>query len=139
MSSLRNLRWLIAILCIAVVVLRVGGPHLHLCFDGSEPPVTLHVTDFGDHHAGSHHADDSHAETLLADFAHEDQDVGVGSDLVSKKLSGDADVAVLALLCALLLFLIPRQLGTTFAWLIPVAGPDRSHLRPPLRGPPLPG
>lgn len=130
-------RWMIATLCLAVIVMRVGGSHLHLCFDGSEPPVTLHVTDVGDHHADGHHSSEAHAATLLADFAHEDQDVGVGSDLVSKKFSGDLDLALLALVCALLLFLIARARGATIAWRFSVSIPDRPHLRPPLRGPPL--
>ena len=122
-------------LCVAVITLRVGGAHLHLCFDGSEPPVSLHMSDAGSHHADDHPANEPHA--AVADFAHDDQDVGVGGDLVSKKTSSDVDLFILGLVFALLLFFVERRRAAAPASRDPVSLPFRFHLRPPLRGPPL--
>jgi hypothetical protein len=63
---------LIALLCGVLLLTRLGGTHLHLCFDGSEPPISLHVADAGDHHPGE-------------SAPHADQDVALGADLLVKK------------------------------------------------------
>jgi hypothetical protein len=45
-----------------LLLLQVSGAHLHLCFDGQEPPVSLHVLDSGPEHfpgtAFSQHQDE---------------------------------------------------------------------------------
>ncbi len=125
MVPLPNSRWLIAILCIAVIVLRVGGTHLHLCFDGDEPPVSLHVAD-----SGIHHLDEPAGD-------HSDREVTPGADALVKKSSNSFDGLALALLCALLLFMATRGQPVSTSRRVPVLLPFRPHLRPPLRGPPL--
>ena len=42
--SRHSIRAFITLLCIMILVMRVGGAHLHLCMDGSEPPVSVHVS-----------------------------------------------------------------------------------------------
>jgi hypothetical protein len=120
-------RFLIAFVCVAMVVLRVGGLHIHMCLDGSEPPMSFHVED-----SGVHHLD----EVATAD-AHEDRDLAIASDLVIKKPFGDLDLSLLAAFGALLLFLLarPREL-LAFAPLPVRVRSARTRLRPPLRGPP---
>lgn len=118
----------ITLLCITVLVMRVGGAHLHLCVDGSEPPVSVHLTD----DAG---LDDSHAGVGKA---HHDQDVSLSGEVLAKKL--DAALQLPILLAALVvLFIVPLVLVT-------VVPRDRTSLihpipvfriRPPLRAPPV--
>jgi hypothetical protein len=115
---------LIALLCAIVLVTRLGGAHLHLCLDGSEPPISLHFADSGEHHSGESAA------------PHADQDVAIDADLLAKKSGGDFDPAVLAFAIAFLLLLTFRATGVTPEALSLPFRSARTRLRPPLRGPP---
>jgi hypothetical protein len=104
---------------------RLTGAHLHLCFDGSEPPLTLHTADSAhvDHHAG----DSSH---------HEDMDVEPLGDLLAKS----AQLVMLAVLAAAILLLAllapPWRLVTMDRESLRIPRPPPRFLRPPLRAPP---
>ena len=117
---------LFTILCIFAVMLRISGAHLHLCFDGSEPPATMHIVD----DEGLHHINDK---------AHSDLDVSaVGSTLV-KQLDSGFDLPLL--IAAFFVIFCVRNSAlefsrTRFDYLLPVTA-HRAHLRPLLRGPPL--
>ncbi|HEU4778926.1 MAG TPA: hypothetical protein VFS58_03510 [Steroidobacteraceae bacterium] len=118
---------LIAVVCVALLALRVGGLHVHLCMDGSEPPLSVHVADSGVHHLDEAEEGDAHA----------DRDVAIAADAVLKKSSGELDLTLLAALGALLLFVLMRpRPRLTFAPVPARATSARAHLRPPLRGPP---
>jgi len=120
-------RLLIATLCVAVVALRVAGLHVHLCMDGSEAPLSIHVAD-----SGVHHLDEADAGKAHADF-----DMAIASDVVVKKPFGDFDLSLLVAFCALLLFVLARLGGRPFFPPFPICATSaRAHLRPPLRGPP---
>lgn len=115
--------WLLTLVCVALLFARIGGVHLHLCFDGSEPPASLHFEDSG-HHADHHLAD-----------AHNDRDVSLLADALTKtgKLSLDFPLLLAAfclslLLCALRPVYRPHQARTLW--------PPPDFLRPFLRGPP---
>lgn len=115
---------LIALLCGVLLITRLGGAHLHLCLDGSEPPISLHVADSGEHHPG---------ETAAP---HDDQDLGLGADLLVKKPVGGFDLTALAFALAFLLFIAFRAPGIPPApYTLPFRS-ARTRLRPPLRGPP---
>ncbi len=63
MPTLSIRRKCVALLLSGVLLLlQVSGAHLHLCFDGQEPPVSLHVLDSGPEHfpgaAYSQHQDE---------------------------------------------------------------------------------
>ena len=122
-------RLLVALACVAVIVVRVGGLHVHMCFDGSEPPLSFHVED-----SGIHHLDEA-----AAGNAHDDREMAPASDLAVKKPYGDFDLSMLAAFCALLLFFItrPRELLPFFPRSDRIRS-ARTRLRPPLRGPPAP-
>lgn len=116
---------LLLLLCIFMVTMRVGGAHLHLCFDGSEPPTTLHMAnDIGFHHPN--------------DRSHSDVDVSVADDTLVKKadLSFDSPtlIAALFLVASFLPFVAASR--PRFDSFLPVFA-HRAHLRPLLRGPPL--
>jgi hypothetical protein len=125
----RDPRWLIAALCLALVVLRIGGVHLHLCFDGSEPPISYHVADSGIHHLDEHEAGETHS----------DRDMALGEDVLLKKPAKAQDSLLFLFAFALLLFLLSRSTGPRpKPGAPPPLRPDLSWLRPPLRGPPTP-
>jgi hypothetical protein len=127
----------LALLCAILVALRIAGAHLHLCYDGSEPPVSLHVSDAGGEHS-EHAHDGAPGETASAHgFEHDDRDVFVAGDALVKKGSGLADLALLAIVCLFLGFVALRSGSGRIPGLdLPLIRPARAFLRPPLRGPP---
>ena len=119
---------LIALLCVAVAALRLGGAHLHICLDGHEPPISLHLAD-----SGIHHIDEP------GGGAHADEEIAIGADALIKKPAAGLESVVLALLISwLLLGATPRRAGWHPIAPTPARARARPHLRPPLRGPPLP-
>jgi hypothetical protein len=118
----------ITLLCITILVMRVGGAHLHLCMDGSEPPVSVHLT-----------ADAGLDNTSIGEGkAHHDQDVSLSGEVLAKKLDGALHLPML-IAVAVVLFLVPLVR-------LPLLPRDRTSLihpipifriRPPLRAPPL--
>ena len=116
-------RRLVVALCIAVLATQVVGTHLHLCFDGHEPPASVQLG-----HPG---ADDM-------DPDHQDQDVTVSGYVLIKSL--DNAILLPALLgAAVLLFVlgIPRRLDFPPQFeRAPIPASTGFRLRPPLRGPP---
>ncbi len=118
--------WLLTLLCVMLLVARVGGAHLHLCFDGGEPPANLHLMDSGLHHSEPGMAADHH-----------DVDVAVVGEVMAKvaKLGVDLPILLLAVLLVWSQIQVPSKLAPGFRNLLSPSA-VRS-LRPPLRGPPL--
>jgi hypothetical protein len=121
-------RLVLAVLCAALVALRIAGAHLHLCFDGSEPPVSLHVADAGAHHG------DGHADVVSG--GHIDRDVAMSGDFVAKKSAGDLLAPFFILAFTLALLAVAPRRGLPADYRSPHPLPARARLRPPLRGPP---
>jgi len=120
-------RLLIVTLCVAMVALRVAGLHVHLCMDGSEPPLSIHVAD-----SGIHHLDEADSGA-----AHADREMAIAADVVVKKPFGSLDLTLLAAFGAVLLFMLARPRGRLFLPPVPARVTSaRTRLRPPLRGPP---
>jgi hypothetical protein len=115
---------LLVLLCIFVVMMRVSGAHMHLCFDGSEPPATLHM----DNDQGLHHTNDR---------SHSDADVSLDDTLV-KKFDLGFDSQVLLATLFLLIAIVPLVTLSRIRFdLLPHLHSQRAFIRPPLRGPPL--
>ena len=114
---------LLTLICAALLFARLGGGHLHLCLDGSEPPASLHVTDSG-HHADHHD-----------DQGHDDRDVSLLDDALTK--SGKSGLDLPLLLAALWLAVLFARLRITAADPPPRSTSPPRFCRPPLRGPPL--
>lgn len=117
--------WLLTLICVSLLMVRVGGTHLHLCFDGSEPPASFHLLDDGEHH-----------EAPGASAPHLDTDVALGGELLSKAQKSGFDLPLLLLVAAFLWALAQRPIR--FAPRLsqfPVYS-QPAFLRPPLRGPP---
>ena len=122
---------LVWLVCIAVLVMRIGAVHMHFCADGSEPPVSLHVGDDGIH-------DLDHPKGVGVNAFVSDSDMSVAGDALVKKLDVGVDLPPLAIAFTLLLFVVATVRSVRFDW-----GPsfvrisDPTLLRPPLRGPPV--
>lgn len=118
--------WLLTLLCVTLLLGRVGGSHLHLCFDGKERASSLHLFDIDRHHSGSG-----------MDAPHDDADVAVRGEMMSKNTF--VWTVPPAMLSAIVLFTClrsPRQFVAPLVARTNSAEP--AFLRPPLRGPPRP-
>lgn len=124
LQRLRAPHWLLIVL-LAVLVTRLGGVHLHLCFDGQEPPATLHASDGGEHH-DAHHLGEQHS----------DKDVDLLGVVLLKKSPGSLELPILLAACIVLLLLSPASRGQWPRNAFYRAFPQPFRLRPPLRGPP---
>jgi hypothetical protein len=99
-----------------------SGAHGHLCFDGQEPPMSVHMDMLGEH--PEHHADEQHL----------DADMDLGQLALAKLVKFDLPV----LLTTLFLFIVLFQQLTVF-----ISTYSRHYtcrligLRPPLRAPPV--
>jgi len=114
---------LFAILCVVVLLPRLGGPHLHFCLDGSGPAIALHSSGAVDDEA-----------ILGTDDTHEDQTVDVTSPVVAKVWPPGFD-AVLFLIVLLVLGVFRHALRLPRFRSAPLPALPL-FLRPPLRGPP---
>jgi hypothetical protein len=112
---------------LAVVAVRLTDTHLHLCFDGQEPPTRVHLADASVHHDEDHHDGESHSD--------QDIDPFVGT-LV--KSDDDAQPVFAVVVSSLLTIdLLPPDRGVPPLEVeTPLASHPPFYLRPPLRGPP---
>lgn len=114
--------WAFALLLFAV---RSADAHVHLCLDGQEPPASVHVADGGVHHGGSGELQ-----------AHNDRDVKYALEGVFKKGESGDDLLLLSAIWSLAGLLAPSTAEPPQYTASLPAFATRSHLRPPLRGPP---
>jgi len=118
----RTMVLLTLLLGVTLLVTRIAGTHLHLCFDGLEPPVSMHLLDVDSHDGG--------------DTEHNDRNVELPGATLAKASVSLAD-ALLLLAAVLCLALLPdtlrhsRPLSRLTLFL-----ESTKLLRPPLRGPP---
>lgn len=98
------------------------GAHGHFCFDGQEPPVSVHM-----------HLLDSHPEHH-ADEQHQDADIELGQSVVAKLGKIDLGLVLCAALALIFLPLPGVVLGTTYQQVYP---PLSLFWRPWLRAPPV--
>jgi len=118
----------IALLALAVAVMPVSGAHLHLCFDGSEPPATFHaIADAG---AAAHNAPDSRV--------HHDSDISAQSAVLAKKADTGLDLPSLISVTWLSIRLpVEAPAPVVLRDLSPSVSLQVQHRLPPLRGPPV--
>jgi hypothetical protein len=119
--STRLLTWIVLLTVLAV---RAGDTHMHLCFDGQEPPITIHSAD------ASVHNDEDHDGK-----GHSDQDVEPFVAVSAKCHHHDGDAAPPIHVAASVF--VPPSDGQTAPATDPALPTDPPfHLRPPPRGPP---
>ncbi|MEN0037311.1 MAG: hypothetical protein AAGC78_09590 [Cellvibrio sp.] len=97
------------------------GAHGHFCFDGQEPPVSVHMHMLGDH--PPHHADEDH----------QDADVDLLQSAIAK-VKLDQSLILLAVVALLLVFKPTRVLVSHYSPFVPAHIP---FARPLLRAPPF--
>lgn len=100
-----------------------SGAHGHLCFDGQEPPVSVHMEMMGEH--ADHHA---------ADEQHVDADIDLSQPLLAKLSKIDLPLLIAA---ALLLTVWFEKTLVTISLYSQSYSSRREGLRPPLRAPPV--
>jgi len=112
---------------LALFCVRITDAHAHLCLDGQEPPLAVHVEDLAGAHESGH-----------ADEAHDDVDVSVIADAAPKKAEDSAQPDVLLQVTASVLLPDPA-----LSWRAPADRGRRILLasfpplfQPPARGPP---
>lgn len=98
-----------------------SGLHSHMCFDGQEPPVTVHVHNPGDH------ADHDISEQ------HVDADLDLSQPLLIKLVK--IDLPLLIAVALLLAALFEKVSVTRPSYSLNYTS-RRSGIRPPLRAPP---
>lgn len=114
-------------LVLAVLAVRMNDTHLHFCFDGQEPPTSVHHADASVHHDEEHHDGGTHADKDIDPF--------VGTVVKSD----DDSQPLFALIVGTLLTidLLPPDHGAPPLYReTPLATDPPFYLRPPLRGPP---
>ena len=125
-SAFATLLWVLAV---ALLPVRMANAHLHLCLDGQEQPVSLHVQDVATH-SGTE---------ATTDQGHNDRDVDVSASMLTAKLSAGMDDAPSALLHLYVLTALLPVERLTFS-LIDLPSAELTSvvtLRPPVRGPPV--
>lgn len=117
--------WLLPLLCVALLVVRVSGTHLHLCFDGAGPFASVHTLN---------------CNAAVADpepaVAHHEDDVS----LIGDSLSGSGKIGLELPTLLTIAFVLcaavqpPRQ--SEPAYRSALAASTRRFLLPPPRAPP---
>ena len=121
------LRIWIALISLAVMAMPVSGAHLHLCFDGGEPPATFHAVEDGSAH-----------DAPALSGAHNDKDVSLQGVALAKKQDGALDLPT-ALAAVVLVLRMPVTVPVpAFDTDVATSTPPRvSRVLPPLRAPPV--
>ncbi len=119
-------RALLVLACALLILARVSGTHLHLCFDGVEPQSSLHLVEDGDadRHFGANSPHEDLDVSLVANVLVKQDSAGV--DLLPILLAATIVLGLLRLAAARVLYPRPQAFVLT-----PVF-----ELRPPPRGPP---
>jgi hypothetical protein len=99
-----------------------SGAHGHLCFDGQEPPISVHIHALGEH--PDHTTDEQHV----------DADVDLNQPLLAKLTKIDLPLLITAALLLAVLFEKASVVVTNYS---PAYSSRRAGLRPPLRAPPV--
>lgn len=116
----------LALIALAIIALPINGKHLHLCFDGGEPPVSVHLQ-----------LDDASEPCQLGvDKVHRDADISLTGTVLAKKMDGALAASPLLVAYFVSWLSVPAPAPVSrdeSAILIANLTPYRL---PPLRGPP---
>ena len=112
-------------LCSLLLLAQFSGAHLHLCFDGQEPPIQLHLLD----------ANEGHDETEFS-RPHSDEEIVLNGDSSTRNDSLQIDLppTISGTLAAGLSRVTALAATLSFDAILPCAA--HRELLPPPRGPP---
>ena len=117
-------RRVVLLVLLALIGVRTSDAHLHMCLDGQEAPVTVHVADASLHHDADHEGQE-----------HDDRDVDP-VDAALLKAEADVDLLVYAVTSFVIAF-SPLAVHEPSAELALPNLTSPLYLRPPSRGPPV--
>lgn len=100
-----------------------AGAHGHFCFDGQEPPISVHM------HLDGHEVHDHHPDEV-----HQDADIELSKSVLAKLGKIDLTLVLLATLTLGLLVLPTRIL---IGFYKPLYSPPLFYALPPSRAPPF--
>jgi hypothetical protein len=123
----------------AVAVLFAGitnaHAHVHLCFDGQEPPASVHLSGTSGHHDGVRPADQIDGFGHYAgDADHDDVDLDLANPALAKTVKHDVTALAPAWFNGAPIAPSTSEI-VPFALDRPIAS-ARTYLHPPLRAPP---
>lgn len=100
-----------------------AGAHGHYCFDGQEPPISVHM------HLNGHEVHDHHPDEV-----HQDADIELGKSVLVKLSKIDLGLVLLVALALVLLILPHAGFASIYRSFYP---PSSLYWRPLLRAPPV--
>lgn len=116
--------WIVFFSVLSLLFVSSIGTHLHVCFDGQEPPLSVHVLDV------------DHIDLHGNDAAHDDLDIDPLGKAPPKPFHSDLPVLALAMMFWILLWRSAAAVPAPLRYLsFPRSLPR--YWRPPLRAPPL--
>lgn len=126
MRALRHSNLFLGLLCLLLIAARVSGAHWHLCFDHNEPPLMVHVGDIDLHNDGN------------TSNSHQDTDLKLVDDGLTKSLSAGLNISMMLTLIALLGLLPLRKQSVPHPnYRVPFFSTGLRPLHAPPRAPPL--
>jgi len=122
-----KIAFLLLTLATLAVPVRTALTHLHLCFDGQAPAVSLHVQELATHH-----------EIDVSADGHNDLDLALSEAMPAKKLVASPDLSPVILGAWLLTAHVPPQsYALPPADFVSASPHPVFALHPPSRGPPV--
>ena len=121
MRSILNQNALVFATLLTWLLASWSGVHGHMCFDGKEPPIEVHIHGVDDH--ADHHSDEQHL----------DADVNLSQALLIKLNKIDLPLLIAATLLLTVLFEKVAPITFSYSQIFPS---NCLCLRPPLRAPP---
>jgi hypothetical protein len=107
--------------------------HIHLCFDGQQPPVTIHGAQDADHaHYGHEHHSNEHESD--EQNCHGDLDLDLDADGLAKSFKPDLSAILSPNPCVVAISALAIAAPITSEG--NASGTDPPHTRPPSRAPP---
>lgn len=125
-SSLQSHKSLFWALCIVLLVVRFGGAHWHLCYDGNEQPRALHIGEM----------DVGELDAAEASGEHVDADLNLVESGLAKYFKSMHELPALLAAIVLLFFLPVRRSGTPPLPLVPLPSSSLHHHPAVPRAPP---
>lgn len=123
MTVHQSFKNIVSLIALAIwLVTSMSGAHGHLCFDGQEPPLTVHMEMLGNH--PEHDINEKHV----------DADVDLNQFFLTKLVKIDLPFLIAGALFLVLLFRQPIHFVSFYSR---VFSSRLIGLRPPLRAPPV--
>lgn len=131
MSKFRT--WIVVLFIVAFLSTRLMGMHLHLCFDGTEPPLSLQsqTNEIADTLDDVTRADLQSAGPVLQDV-----DIDLIGSALGKLVKAGFDLPVLLVAFSLLFLARSPVVPQPRPGAVPLVRSSRPRIRPPLRAPP---